>query len=66
MQGNPNGFVIYLVAVHLALGAFALWRMTRRSAPPLEAQGPTVFVTPTAATVAQQERQQTAAAARSG
>ena len=65
MHGGARGFVLYLVCVHLGLGGYALWRMTRRAARPLEAQGPTVFVTATAATVAQEERQQTAAAARS-
>lgn len=63
---GPHGFPVYLLCVHLGLGAFALWRMTRRSAPPLAAQGPTVFISPTAASVAQEERQETARAARAG
>jgi len=67
MEGvGPRGLPIYLLCVHLGLGAFALWRMTRRSAPPLAAQGPTVFISPTAASVAQEERQETARAARAG
>jgi hypothetical protein len=59
-----RGFPLYLGAVHLAIGAFALWRMTRRAAPPLAAQGPTVFIStnaaasPVATAVAQAERQQ--------
>jgi MFS family permease len=66
MESGARGFVLYLICVHLGLGAFALWRMTRRAAPPLDAQGPTVFISSSASAVAQEERQQTAAAARAG
>jgi MFS family permease len=61
---GTNGFPLYLAAMHLGIGIFALWRMTRRAAPPLAAQGPTVFistnaaVSPVATTVAQAERRQ--------
>lgn len=60
---GSKGFPLYLAMMHLAIGAFALWRMTRRAPPPLEAQGPTVFistnaaVSPVATTVVQEERQ---------
>ena len=37
--GGANAFFIFLAVVHAALGVFALYRMTRRSAPPLEQQG---------------------------
>jgi MFS family permease len=61
---GSRGFPLYLAIVHLAIGVFALWRMTRRSALPLEAQGPTVFISasaaasPVATAVVQAERQQ--------
>ncbi len=35
---GPEGLFIHLAAVHASIGAFALYRMTRRSAPPLEDQ----------------------------
>ena len=56
---GPAGFVLFLAAVHLALGLFALWRMTRRAAVPLAAQGPTILMpavtTPVGTAVAQAE-----------
>ncbi|MDX6751691.1 MFS transporter [Geminicoccaceae bacterium 1502E] len=36
------GFPLFIGALHGIIGAFALWRMTRRAAPPLEEQAPTV------------------------
>jgi MFS family permease len=36
---GPQAFFGFLAAVHLAIGAFALWRMTRRAAKPLAEQG---------------------------
>ena len=35
---GPEGLFIHLAAVHGSIGVFALYRMTRRSAPPLEDQ----------------------------
>jgi MFS family permease len=53
------GFPLYLAAVHGAIGVFALWRMTRRTAVPLAAQGPTIPIatatsTPVAAALVQE------------
>ena len=39
---GPGGFFAFLSGVHAAIGAFALYRMTRRAAVPLDAQGPFV------------------------
>lgn len=36
---GPNGYFVFLTAVHVAIGGFALWRMTRRASRPLEQQG---------------------------
>ncbi|WP_242480739.1 hypothetical protein [Rhodovibrio sodomensis] len=36
---GPVAYFGFLAAVHLAIGGFALWRMTRRAARPLEQQG---------------------------
>ena len=38
LQG-PVAYFGFLAAVHLAIGGFALWRMTRRAARPLSEQG---------------------------
>jgi MFS family permease len=38
LQG-PVAYFGFLAAVHLAIGGFALWRMTRRAAKPLDEQG---------------------------
>jgi MFS family permease len=38
------GFVVFLAGVHALIGLFAIWRMTRRAAPPIEAQGPTIIL----------------------
>ena len=35
---GPNGLFLFLMAVHAGIGVFALYRMTRRSARPLEDQ----------------------------
>ena len=49
--GN-SGFILALIGIHLAIGLFALFRMTRRQAVPLDEQGPHVYIpTPTAVTV---------------
>ncbi|MCB1883125.1 MAG: MFS transporter [Geminicoccaceae bacterium] len=37
--GGAFVFPVYLGVVHAGIGAFALYRMTRRTAPPLERQG---------------------------
>lgn len=61
---GSRGFPLFLAAMHLAIGGFAVWRMTRRAAPPLTAQGPTVFISTSAAaspvvtSIAQAERLQ--------
>lgn len=49
---GPSGFFWYLVIGHGALGAFALYRMTRSRATPLEDQSPHLSVGPRAAPVA--------------
>ncbi len=36
---GPMGFFVFLAAIHLAIGVFAIWRMTRRAARPVEEQG---------------------------
>ena len=46
---GPAGFFWCLAAVHAAIGAFALWRMTRRPAMPLDEQGTCVILTRTSA-----------------
>jgi MFS family permease len=40
---GPKGFALFFAIVHLGLGAFALWRMTRRAAVPMEAQGQHIY-----------------------
>lgn len=37
---GPSGFLWYLVAIHLASALFALYRMTRSEAPPVDEQSP--------------------------
>ncbi len=49
---GPVGFFFFVGAVHGAIGLFAVYRMARRPAVPLEAQGPSVHVTSTASSVA--------------
>ena len=53
---GPDGFFVFMVAVHGTIGLFALYRMTRRAAVPLEDQEPLLAlpaqVSPVAATLA--------------
>jgi MFS family permease len=57
MQGfGPNGFFWWLAVIHVAIGLFALYRMTQRATIPVEDQG---------AYVAQSPRQTMVAAALS-
>jgi MFS family permease len=42
LQG-PKGFALFLTIVHLGLGAFALYRMTRRAPVPMAAQGQHIY-----------------------
>ncbi|WP_051431730.1 MFS transporter [Rhodovibrio salinarum] len=51
LQG-PVAYFGFLAAVHLAIGVFALWRMTRRAAKPLEEQGHYASLSSTATQVA--------------
>ena len=56
LQG-PAGFALFLAIVHLGVGAFALFRMTRRGSVPMEAQGQHIYVaqpSPVAAALAQE------------
>jgi hypothetical protein len=41
---GPPGFFWFLAAAHLALGLFAIYRMTRRAARPMDKQHPYVGV----------------------
>lgn len=43
---GPDGFFLLLAAVHFCIALFALWRMTRRRAVPLEDQGSFVSMPP--------------------
>ena len=45
---GPEGFFWWLALIHGAIGAFALYRMTRRAAPAPEAQGAFVALPPRA------------------
>jgi MFS family permease len=45
---GPSGFFWWLALVHGAIGLFALWRMTRRPARPVEEQGAYVALPPRA------------------
>jgi len=45
---GPEGFFWWLATIHGAIGAFALFRMTRRAAPAPEAQGAFVALPPRA------------------
>jgi len=56
IQG-PAGFALFLAIVHLGVGAFALFRMTRRSSVPMAEQGHHIYVaqpSPVAAVLAQE------------
>ena len=41
---GPAGFALFLAIVHLGVGGFALYRMTRRASLPAEAQGQHIYV----------------------
>jgi MFS family permease len=41
---GAGGYPLFLAAVHAGIGAFALWRMTRRPVVPAEERGPHVAV----------------------
>ncbi len=49
---GPGGFFATVAVLHLALGAFALWRMTRRASVPLDEQGGWVAVPQSSASIA--------------
>ncbi|MGF1527637.1 MAG: MFS transporter [Candidatus Competibacterales bacterium] len=49
---GPWGFFALLGLVHLAVGGFALWRMTQRASPPSEDQGPYIALPANASAVA--------------
>ena len=49
---GPTGFFWWLALVHVSVGAFALWRMTRREGMPIEDQGPYVAIPTTPSSVA--------------
>lgn len=55
-QFGASGFPLFIGGVHAFIGAFALWRMTRRAPPAMETQGPTIplaTATPMVATIGQ-------------
>ena len=57
LQG-PVGFATFFTLVHLGVGAFALYRMTRRAPVPMAAQGQHVFApqpSPVASVLVQEE-----------
>jgi MFS family permease len=56
---GPDGFFWYLGGVHAAIGIFALYRMTRRSAVPLAEQGLCVPIGSAASQVAMAMAQET-------
>ena len=41
---GPSGFYVTIAGIHVAMAAFALWRMTRRAALPADEQGTFVAV----------------------
>lgn len=51
-QLGPFGFYAFLAAIHAAIGGFAIWRMSRRAARPLEEQGSYAVWTPGSTQVA--------------
>jgi MFS family permease len=56
LQG-PAGFALFLAIVHLGVGAFALFRMTRRGSVPMAEQGQHIYVpqpSPVASALAQE------------
>lgn len=48
---GPPGFFLFLAVLHLALGAYALWRTTRRVAPSVAEQGAYTPLTPSASAI---------------
>jgi MFS family permease len=53
MQGfGPNGFFWWLAVIHVAIGLFALYRMTQRTAIPVAAQGTYIAQSPRQGVVA--------------
>ncbi|MDX1605398.1 MAG: MFS transporter [Candidatus Competibacterales bacterium] len=48
---GPGGFFWWLALIHAAIGLFALYRMTRRAARPVEEQGSFVVLAPRASPV---------------
>ncbi|MFO1035958.1 MAG: MFS transporter [Geminicoccaceae bacterium] len=58
---GPNGFVLYLAAIHAAIGAYTAWRMTRRTAIPAAERGsyvPTAAPTTVSTALAQEARRE--------
>ncbi len=51
-RGGPDGFVLYLAATFALVGSFAVYRMTRRAAVPLEEQGDFMLIAPRTTPVA--------------
>jgi MFS family permease len=49
---GAKGFFLWLALINCCMGLFALWRMTRRAAMPLEDQGPFVSMPPRGSPVA--------------
>lgn len=49
---GPSAFYVALSVIHGGIGAFALYRMTKREAVPLEDQGPAIAVTSSASPLA--------------
>ncbi len=43
---GPNGFFLWLGLLHCLIALFAIWRMTQRSAVPLDEQGAFVSMPP--------------------
>jgi hypothetical protein len=41
---GPSGYTLYLGGIHLGIGIFALWRMTRRPSVAVEDRGPYIAV----------------------
>lgn len=41
---GPQGFFLYFVVIHVALGLYAAWRVTKRDAVPAEDQAPAVYL----------------------
>jgi MFS family permease len=48
---GPEGYFLFIAGLCLGLGLYAFWRMTRRVAPPLAAQGAIAPLTPSASVV---------------